>query len=67
MREDDEINDGWRNQERRSNGGSKQEGYKCNQGDQDVVCYCGVMEVDIYVKIVSVILIHGIGVWGKHV
>ena len=37
-------------------------GYKCNQGDQDVVYYCGITEVDIYVKIVRVILIHGIGV-----
>ena len=52
MMEDDEINGGWRNQGWRSNGGSKQEGYECNQGDQDMVCYCSIMEVDIYVKIV---------------
>ena len=60
MRGDDEINDGWRNQGRRSDGESKREGYECNQGDQDVVCYCGVTKVDISVKIVCVILIHGI-------
>ena len=67
MRGDDEINNGWRNKGRRSDGGSKQEGYDCNQDDQDVVCYCGITEVDISVKIVCFILIHGIGVWGKHV
>ena len=47
MRRDNEINDGWRNWGQRSDGGSKQEGYECNQGDQNVVCYCGVTEVDI--------------------
>ena len=34
-----------------SGGGSKQERYEWNKGDQDVVCYRVVTKVDISVKI----------------